>query len=104
MAISMVQETPEATVEMYDAVAARLGMEEDPPRGMIVHSAAAMEGGGLRIVDIWESREDLDRFRQERLIPTIEATMREAGREMPGGPPEMTISEIHHLVMARSAV
>jgi hypothetical protein len=104
MAISMLQETQEVTVEMYDAVSARLGIEADPPPGMIVHTATPMDGGGVRIFDVWESQEHLDRFREERLLPTIAAVMADQGLEAPGGPPESTIGELHDLVVAKTTV
>ena len=60
------------TQEQYDAVNAEMGVEENPPEGMIFHSAGPMEGG-WNVIDFWESRELFDRFQQERLGPAIQA-------------------------------
>jgi hypothetical protein len=104
MAISMLQETPEATVEMYDAVNERIGRDVSSPPGLIVHTATPMEGGGMRFFDVWESREQLEQFREERLLPAIAAEMQERGIPMPDGPPEMKIGEVHDLVVTKTAV
>jgi hypothetical protein len=103
MAISMLQETTDATIEMYDAVSERLGLDGDPPPGMILHTATKTDDG-LRMFDVWESMEQLERFREERLLPAIAAVMQEHGVPMPGGPPDMKVGEVHDLVVARTAV
>lgn len=104
MAISMLQESRDVTIDMYDAVASRLGVDADPPPGMILHTATPMDGGGIRIFDVWESREHLDRFREERLGPTIATVMADRGLEAPNGPPDSTLGEVHDLFVARTAV
>jgi hypothetical protein len=84
-----------ADVEQYDAVAEKINPEQDPPAGMILHSAAAKPGGGMRNVDIWESEDAYNRFRDERLMPAVQEV---AGDSMDGPPPPPEIFEIHHLV------
>jgi hypothetical protein len=98
----MLQETEEANVEMYDKVNERLGLEDNLPTGMIVHTATPMDRGGIRFFDVWESQEDLERFREEQLLPAISAVMQEQGVPMPDGPPNMVLGEVHHLVVAKS--
>ncbi len=93
MAISMLQEMPNNTLENYDAVSNKVGIESDPPEGLIFHTAAEMEGGGVRIFNVWESREASERFEDERLLPAL----REHFGELPP-PPEQKITEVHHLV------
>ena len=104
MAISMMQVAAEATIEMYDEVNDRIGRNEDPPPGMIVHTATPIEGGGIRIFDVWESQEQLDAFRNETLLPAITAVMQEHGIEMGDSPPEIVIGEVHDLVIAKTVV
>lgn len=72
MAIGMVVEVPGATQAQYDAVIQRMGLQEDPPQGCLVHMAGPVEGG-WRVVDVWESQEHFDRFREERLGAALEA-------------------------------
>jgi hypothetical protein len=85
---------PEGTTrEMYDAVEAKIDIGAEPPAGLIVHTAGEVDGH-WQVVDVWESREDAERFDNERLIPAITEV---AG---PGGPPgpQMTVYEAHNVV------
>jgi hypothetical protein len=102
MAVVLIQEPPiPITGEMYDSVTAKLDLDDDPPVGMIAHSAGADESGKWRIVDMWESAEAFETFRSERLGPAIEATAREFGVE--AGPPKMTMYEAYHVVVPAGA-
>jgi hypothetical protein len=78
---------------MYDAVNAKIDMGANPPAGLIVHTAGEVDGQ-WQVVDVWETREDAERFDNERLIPAITEV---AG---PGGPrgPQMTVYEAHNVV------
>lgn len=73
----------DVTYDIYKQVEAKIGVENDPPEGLIVHTASEVDGQ-LKIVDIWESEEHADRFGQERLGPAIAEV---AGQAM-AGPPE----------------
>src|SRR5215211_3228347 len=86
----------EVSYEIYQQVSENLGVDSDPPEGLIVHTASEVDGQ-LKIVDIWESEEHAERFGRERLGPAIAAV---AGDEM-AGPPEpeqIQIYEIKSLV------
>jgi quinol monooxygenase YgiN len=95
MPVGVLQQSPGASQETYEAVAAKINAANDPPEGLIIHTAGAAEGGGWRIFDVWESREAFDRFMQERLMPAMQELF---GDQMPAGgqPPE--IYELHDLV------
>jgi hypothetical protein len=99
MAVVVIQELPEmTTIEMYDAVNERIGVAEDPPDGLIIHTGGADESGRLRVVDVWESAEAHDRFRADRLVPAIEAIARDAGMDPSQMPsPTTTMYEAHDL-------
>ena len=77
----------------------RLGIDADKPDGMIVHTAIDEGEAGIRIVDVWESRDAFESFRDSRLLPAIQAVAEEKGVPMEG-PPTYEFSEIHHLVTA----
>ena len=95
MAIVIITEIPpEAGLDMYDSVSSKVAVEEDPPDGMIVHTAGQTEGGAVRIVDVWESADHWDRFREGRLLPAF----REVVPEDDGSEPDREIFELHHLV------
>ncbi|HET9013725.1 MAG TPA: hypothetical protein VFN38_18000 [Gemmatimonadaceae bacterium] len=102
MAMVLIQEPPiPITGEMYDAVSAKLDLDNEPPEGMIAHTAGADESGQWRIVDVWESAEAFQTFRSERLGPAIEATAREFGVE--AGEPKMTMYDAHHVLVPAPA-
>jgi len=95
MAVVIITDLPaEAGTEMYDTISSKVGVEEDPPDGMIVHAASKREDGGIRIVDVWESTDHWDRFREDRLLPVF----REVVPTDDGSEPDREIHEVHHLV------
>jgi hypothetical protein len=68
----MVVEVPGGTQAKYDAVIGRMGLQENPPEGCLVHMAGPVDGG-WRIVDVWESQAHFDRFLAERLGEALAA-------------------------------
>jgi hypothetical protein len=77
MAVAFIQEfaisSDDRSTTNYDAVSARLNAQDDKPAGLIVHTAGFDEDGGVfRILDIWETKADGDRFVKERLMPIVE--------------------------------
>ena len=76
MAVAFIQEFViqggDTSTTNYDAVVAELNLQEAPP-GLIVHTAGFDHDGGVfRILDVWETREDGERFISERLGPILE--------------------------------
>ncbi len=56
----------------YDAVADKLGLRGAAPQGLITHTAGFDHDAGVfRIFDVWETREDGERFMKERLEPIV---------------------------------
>lgn len=62
------------------------------PPGLITHLAYRIEAG-LRYVDVWQSKEDWKRFRDERLHPVVDKVLDETLGFRPPEPP-MTELEI----------
>jgi hypothetical protein len=81
----------------YDAISERLNVDADPPAGLIVHTAGFDEDAGVfRIMDVWETKEDVDRFMRERVMPIVQELM--AG-DSAGAPPSREGSyELHSTV------
>ena len=80
---------------LYDQVNQRVNPPDNPPEGLIFHSAGPLPGGGWRIVDVWESRDVFDRFFGERVQPTVvELVGQEAMAQ--GQPPEVTSWPVHN--------
>ena len=62
------QETERSTVS-YDAVSERL-QQQEPIDGLLVHTAG-YTGNGFRIFEVWETKEQFDRFLGDRLMPLL---------------------------------
>ena len=76
MAIAYVQEFEikdgDTSTTNYDAVNAALNLQ-GAPEGLLIHTAGFdLDAGVFRIFDVWETREDGEKFISERLSPIIE--------------------------------
>jgi hypothetical protein len=80
---------------MYDGVQAEMDIANNPPEGLIFHWAGEFDGKWT-VMDVWETREAYDRFRDERLFPAIRTV---SGMDPADGPqPTITESEVHDYV------
>jgi hypothetical protein len=81
--------------QMYDGVQAEMDIANNPPDGLIFHWAGEVDGKWT-VIDVWESRDAYDRFREERLFPSIQKV---SGRDPTGGPqPTITEFDVHNYV------
>jgi hypothetical protein len=97
MAVMVISRMDGGKPAPYDEVSAKLGVEEDPPAGLIVHAAGERDGD-FEVVDIWESREQFEAFLNGRLRPTIKSVVGdEAFAAMPEA--ERTFVELEDLVV-----
>ena len=88
MADAVVHVLPEGIgQEQYDAVNEKLQAQDNPPAGLLVHAAGQGEDGRWRIIEVWESRDQFERFNEERLTPAI--------AEVTGMPAEQTPEAEH---------
>jgi hypothetical protein len=74
MAVAFIQEFPiqNRSTENYDYVKGQIG--DGPFDGLILHTAGFDdEGGVFRILDVWETREQAERFLAEHVQPLVEA-------------------------------
>ena len=79
-----------ATLAQYDQVIQKMGLTTGgaTPPGAISHWIAKTDDG-LRVVDVWESREQFDRYAEEKIGPyTREVGFTEA--------PETRFYEVHN--------
>jgi hypothetical protein len=72
MATAYLIEIPGMNQEQSAAVLRELGLANTPPPGQILHIEGPMEGGGTRVVDVWESQDVFDAFIRDRLQPAFE--------------------------------
>ncbi|MDQ3657459.1 MAG: hypothetical protein M3457_20580 [Chloroflexota bacterium] len=95
MAIALVRDNPGVTAEGYDAVVAEIGLDKEPPAGLILHTAGFFNGI-FREVDVWESREAWDTFNRERLWPAVQRAMGDQAPATP--PPDAEIMDVYDLI------
>lgn len=89
MPIAYIQEFPivdgDTSTTNYDAVAAKLDLHGAAPQCLLLHSAGFDHDAGVfRIFDVWQTREDGERFTKEKLEPIIDAmiaTATESGED-----------------------
>jgi len=86
------EEETDRSTKNYDAINERLKAQGSPPEGLIIHTAGFF-GQGFRVFDVWESADDFERFRRDRLQPLIAEI---ADADAP--PPETTIYELHSVI------
>jgi hypothetical protein len=97
MAIAVVQdwveeETDRSTTN-YDAIHERV-IAGGPIPGALVHTAG-FTGNGFRIFEVWESREDFERFTKDRLMPILQKIAPGDDRE-----PQTAVYELHNYMAA----
>jgi hypothetical protein len=91
MAIGLRLKLAGGTQEQYDTLHNQMGIDDNPPEGLIFHAAGPIDGG-WGIIDFWESRDHFDRFSESRLGPAIASL----GDDGPGGPPDIKEFPVHH--------
>jgi hypothetical protein len=87
MATVMEMRWPSISRDDYDRAREAVNWEGNAPEGGIFHVAWFEDG--LRVLDLWESQQDFERFANERLMPTLQ----ELG--IGSEPPEVTFHEAH---------
>ena len=81
-----------ADERMYRQVKAEIGEEE--PKGLVLHLVVKSERG-LRHIGVWESREDWERFRDERVQPAVGKVLAGAGfSQLPPRPVEQELEVV----------
>ena len=90
MAVAIQMDFQGATADQYDEVCQLMGLtpKGPGPKGAISHFAT-MTDSGLRVVDVWQTREQFDKFAQEQIGPFSEKV------GLPG-PPQMQFFEVHN--------
>jgi hypothetical protein len=78
VAILVVSEFAGVTAEQDAAMVKALDLDDSPPVGFRIRMAGPTTHG-WRIVSLWDSEADFERFRSERLVPALTS----AGRALP---------------------
>ena len=91
MAVLYIFESPQARLDVYDRVRAEVDAE-GIPEGAICHVACKRDGGGLFVMEVWESEEAHDEFNEE-----VQERIRKAG----GAPrPEPKKMPVYNMVFS----
>ena len=71
MAVSVVLHFPktEDATSRYDTIVDEMGVQDNPAPGSVYHWCAPTTDGGLLICDVWETKDDFERFSQEQIVP-----------------------------------
>ena len=72
MTVALILDFAGASKQQYDDVVQRMKLGGQTAPGCLSHVAGSYEGG-LRVIDIWESIEDFERFRDAQIIPHTSA-------------------------------
>jgi hypothetical protein len=94
MAVGVVLDFDGATLDQYDQVIERMGFSPGGPGapGGLFHWVTRTDDG-IRVTDVWESREQFEQFAEEQIGPHTAA----AG--IPS-PPQVTFHEVHNYLTA----
>jgi hypothetical protein len=94
MAVGVTLDFHGGTLEQYDKVVDQMGFTTGGPgaKGGLFHWVTPTDDG-FRVIDVWESREQFDRFVQEKAIPALA----EAGVPTE---PQVTFYEVHNYLTA----
>ncbi len=87
MATVMLMHWPEVTKEQYELVRREVNWEGDVPDGAKFH-VAWFGNDGFRVLDLWNTEADFERFMRERLM----AGLQRAGI---AGEPRVELTESH---------
>ena len=74
MAVAIVLDFKDATLDQYDQVIEKMGLTPggSGPQGALFHWVTKTDDG-FRVVDVWESREQFDKFAEEQIGPNTQA-------------------------------
>jgi hypothetical protein len=94
MAVVIVNEIEGGSQDFYDQVNPKVMPGGQLPDGCQVHIAGPVDKG-WRVITVWDSDEQFQEFRDEKLIPAL----REAGGEDRVAP-EIKTNPVHNLITA----
>lgn len=89
MPVLVTAEIAGQTQQGYEGMLAGLGTVLKQAPGFVMHSAHPVDGG-WRVLEIWESKEEANRFFAEFVAPNLPAGIR----------PRRSVQELHSLLRA----
>jgi hypothetical protein len=95
MAVALRLDFTKFGLDDYDAVCKALNFPAEWPDGLLVHGSTEVDGR-LRVLDMWESRQQFDRFVQSRLQDAMGQAVGDRAEA-----PQITEMELHTLYTAK---
>jgi len=89
MAVAIVLDFKGSTLDQYDQVIEKMGLTPGGggPKGALFHWVTKTDDG-FRVVDVWESREQFDKFAEEQIGPY--------SQEVGMGAPDVHYHDVHN--------
>ena len=90
MAVAIIMDFEGATLDQYDQIVEKMGLDPggQTPPGALFHWVTATDDG-IRVTDVWESKEQFDAFSEEQIGPFSQ----EVGIT---DPPRTTVHDVHN--------
>ena len=100
MAVLMNQTMPEGVpIEMLDEVTEEMGVKANPPAGLVSH-VHYEDAGRVRVVDVWDSEQAYEAFRDQRLMPAMGKVSAAHGIDLSqSGSPETSFVDVRDVVV-----
>jgi len=92
MAVVVVGQVPDQGT--YDEVSSKVLDTEQLPEGCLVHIASP-SSSGFRVITVWESEDQYQQFRNEKLLPAIQEV---SGGAVEG--PDAEVQPVHRHITA----
>jgi hypothetical protein len=93
VAILRIARRAEGSAALYDLITAELDLDDDPPEGLIMHTAGEADGA-WQVIDVWLTKDHATRFDRERREPALRKLL---GADAP--PMEMHYYRLHSLLL-----
>ncbi|HXD58369.1 MAG TPA: hypothetical protein VN606_10645 [Thermoleophilaceae bacterium] len=94
MPVAVIMDFEDTSLEQYDEVIGKMGFSHGGPgaKGGLFHWVT-QTNGGIRVTDVWESKEEFERYSESTIAPLTA----EAGIQ---GPPKVTYAEVYNYLTA----
>ena len=92
MAVAVLMNFAGGTNAAYDRVLERMGLTDGHTPDHAIYHVAGETEGGFRVVDVWDSAEEFQKFAEEQIAPLS------AAEGFP--PPEVDMWEVHNTLKA----
>jgi hypothetical protein len=84
---------------LYERVAGVIDTASNMPDGLILHTATEVGDGSVRIIDVWETRDEAEYFAANRLAPAIAVVAEGLDADQPPPASEREILEPFDLIL-----